>query len=461
MEKQMHKSLLRIIVLAGFLANELVGQAQPADFDPALAVRLQRTLDSLQAELGVRGLSAGVIRPGQGLWQGVSGFSHAGAPVTADMAFGIASNTKLFTAAAVMKLVEDGTVTLEDPLHRWLPPFRNIDSTITIRQLLNHVSGVADVNAISGYRDSIMTDPSRLFTAHEVLSWVGPPQFAPGTDWSYCNTNYILAGLIVERVSGRPFAEFLRARILAPLAFDSTFIDPQESAAGRIAHPWHNGLDISNVPRISLNSAAGAAGAMYSTSSEMAQWYEALMNGAVLGGAAFAEMTTFVGSGNYGFGITQKTIEGRTLWLHGGDIRGYRSQMLYDTATGAVVCVLSNANPAPVTEIALALLRVILSTPVTSTEELIVRNYATHQLGPLSPNPVRSAARLDYVLAHPAHVRITVHDLLGRSTVMLIDAFKPAGPHSVAVDVRKLKRGMYLYRMEAGKQLRSGRMLVE
>ena len=110
---------------------------------------------------------------------------------------------------------------------------------------------------------------------------------------------------------------------------------------------------------------------MYSTAGEMAQWYQALMSGQVLQADALAEMTTFVGSGNYGLGISRANVLGRTVWQHGGTIwGGYNSFMLYDTGAGAVICVLINQLPGQALQVAVQLLSVLLNNPVSSTEDL-------------------------------------------------------------------------------------------
>jgi D-alanyl-D-alanine carboxypeptidase len=331
-------------------------------FDAGLAQQLQNKIDSLRIANNLQGISASVIYPGQGMWQGVTGDSYAGNPITTDMEFGIASNTKLFTAVLTLKLADAGLINLDDSLHEWLPGYPNVDSNITIRQLMNHTSGLADINNVVGYSDSILTDPYRVFQPAELMTWIGPPLFAAGTSWSYSNTNYIIAGMIIETATGQSYGQVLHDSILSPLSLDSTFLHVYDSVLGVIAHPWQSNIDQYVVPRYALNSAAWSAGGMYSNSSDMAQWYYALMNGQVLSPWAFSQMTTFTGSGNYGCGLYEMTIATRTVWEHGGTIwGGYNSQMVYDTATGAVICVLINENPAQAFPIAVQLLQTIVN----------------------------------------------------------------------------------------------------
>jgi D-alanyl-D-alanine carboxypeptidase len=334
-------------------------------FNPALASRLQKTIDSILIAKDIKGISAGVYIPNMGTWQGVSGISHPGVSITSDMEFAIASNTKLFTAVLLLKLAEHNKLRLDDSLHAFLPSYKNIDSNITIRQLLNHTTGLDDVTSVPGYPDSILSNPRRVYTASELLTWAGPPAFAPGKGWEYCNTNYLLAGLIAEKVTGQSYGKLLRDSILTPLNLDSTFLDVHDSVLYTIAHPWQAGRDNSATPRISLNSAAGAAGAMYSTSSEMLQWYNALMNGKVINAQSIKEMTTFVEKERYGMGIAEYIVSGKPVWTHGGQIwGGYNSSMMYDPSTGIIICTLTNQLPAQAFQISVQMMTTVWDSTV-------------------------------------------------------------------------------------------------
>jgi D-alanyl-D-alanine carboxypeptidase len=381
----------KIIVLL-FVLSQLKVFAQ--SFDPTLSADLQYTIDSFRTAYNLKGISASVYVPNQGTWLGVTGESHSGVPITPQTGFGIASNTKLFAGVLLLKLAENGLLTLDDSLHQHLPNFNNVDSTVTVRQLLNHTSGLSDVN-IAGYPDSMLADPNRIFTPTEIISWVGPPLSSPGTDWYYCNTNYLLAGLIAESVTGQSFSQLLRDSILTPLQLDSTYLAVYETSSVFEAHPWQGGMDFSSTPRTSINSAAWSAGAMYSTSGEMAQWYKALMNGEVLNQNSLNEMTTFVGSGSYGVGISESSILGRTIWQHGGTIwGGYNSSMMYDVQSGSVICVLINQLPAQAFQVAIQLLTDLVNNSVSIEEN-------TTEIIEIYPNPTTEKVQIDMENADP------------------------------------------------------------
>ncbi len=322
----------------------IFGNVNAQNFNANLAAKLQQTLDTqLAAFPDTKGVSASVYYPGQGIWKGTSGISYAGHPITSDMEFGIASNTKLFTAVAVMKLVENNILNLSDQLHEWLPKYNNVDSSVTIRQLLNHTSGIADVftNASMAF---IAANPAHQFTTAEVMAYVGPKLFNKGTGYGYSNTNYVLAGMIIESATGQSVSTIIRDSILTPLQLDSTFYDGQETVLGTIAHPWQNGVDGINISRTALNTLGRSSGSMYSTAGEMAQWYQALLSGQVVSANSLTEITTFLSPGNYGFAFLKMSLFGRTVWGHGGVNTGYKSRMFYDPEMKATVCGLSNSN---------------------------------------------------------------------------------------------------------------------
>jgi D-alanyl-D-alanine carboxypeptidase len=359
----------KVLVLILFLAP--CKQIHSQTFSPALAAMLQDTLSYYNTAIGnIKGMAVSVYIPGQGMWQSTTGVSHAGAPITLDMKFDIASNSKLFVAAALLKMQENNILDLDNHLSQWLPTFPNINPNITIRQLLNHTSGIPDVIFYQPYLDSIKNNPTRVFTPLEVVSWVTSSNFPAGTSWAYSNTNYILAGMVALAATGLTISQYIRSNILNPLNMDSSFFDVQEPPVGTIAHRWWNGItnptlsDYHNVSRVSLNTAVGAAGGLFSTASEMAQWYNALFSGQVLTPASMAELTTFVTIPNntvqqYGLGLYRETTMGLTYWEHGGATWGYKSKIMYDSCSGLVVCGLANAYPSGMTSIPFLLYRVV------------------------------------------------------------------------------------------------------
>ena len=352
----------KFLLLPVFLL--IIKTVSSQSFNSQLATMLQDTLNTYVSMISnIKGMSASVFIPGQGIWQGVAGESYSGHPITSGMAFGIASNSKLFISVAMLKLSEHGMISLDDSLHKWLPTYNNINPNITIRQLLNHTSGISDPFFQPPWMDTIMANPTRHFPPNEVLGWVGLPLFAPGTGFSYSNTNYILAGMIAQNASGYPISKIIRDSILNPLNLDSTFYDVEETEVGIIAHRWWNNVDYHDTSRVGLNSATGAAGSVFSNASEMVQWYHAVFNGNILNQASLKELTTFVSTSNpsyqYGLGLSRETTQGRTYWGHGGDTWGYKSKLIYDTCQGIAVCGLANSFPAGIPSVVFLLYRCV------------------------------------------------------------------------------------------------------
>ena len=434
---------MKIICSILITLSSLTYIANAQTFDPVLATKLQNKIDSVRSANNLKGISAYVIYPGAGTWKGVTGVSHSGFPITSDMQFGIGSNTKLFTGVLILKLAENNIINLDDSLHQHLPNFNNINPNITIRQLLNHTSGIADVNNVVGYTDSILTNPNRIFTPTEVMTWVGPPLFPAGTSWSYCNTNYILAGMIAESATGQSFGKLLRDSVLSPLQLDSIFLGLYDNILFPIAHPWQGGVDKYSTPRKSLHSVAWSSGAMYSTSGEMAQWYKALMNGQVLNQNSFNELTTFVGSGNYGIGLYSTNVLGRTVWQHGGTIwGGYNSSMVYDTTTGIIISILINQNPAQAFQVSIQLLSTLINYPIGLTENTIIDKLIT-----VYPNPTNGLVHIE--IPDQTIANIKVYNMQGQIIKETTESLLDLSSYSNGMYFLKAqtKKGIYSYKL--------------
>ncbi|UCC81955.1 MAG: beta-lactamase family protein [Gemmatimonadota bacterium] len=324
--------------------------------DPFPAVALQTVLDAALEEYDGIGVSASVLVPGEQLWSGTSGISHGETAISPGMLFLISSITKTYTSATVLQLVEEGTLSLNDPLHSWLPSHPNIDSTITIRQLLDHTSGVFDYYEHPAFFDSIMADPAREWAPEQTLRFVLEPSFSPGADWDYSNTNYILLGMIIEEATGTTVAEEFRGRFLTPLRLRETFMAVEEELGGTVAHGWYD-IDgdeilddvIESMPMTAFMSMEWTAGAMFSSSRDLARWTDALFGGEVVSQASLDDMLTFhplsiPGSAysGYGLGVGSFVIAGHQAYGHGGETPGYRSLMVYLPQSGVSIAVLMN-----------------------------------------------------------------------------------------------------------------------
>ena len=283
---------------------------------------LQNKLDEGVQALGLMGASVSVLIPGRGEWLGVSGLSDpvAGETIRPDMIFSAGSITKNMVAALVLDLAEEGLLTLEDSLGQWLPAYPNIHGGITIRQLLNHSSGLFDFTEHPAYENSLFADLTREWTPEEIVTtFVEAPHFPPGASQEYSSTNYILAGMIIKQATGSEVSSELRSRFLTPLNLNSTFFEGEEQIIGEVAHGWRDidgdGIldDIFPLQLTAVWSATWTAGAIFSTAEDIAHWGEALFGGQVITQASLNEMLDFLPGLGYGLGTYKVELQGREM----------------------------------------------------------------------------------------------------------------------------------------------------
>ncbi|MGH9644614.1 MAG: serine hydrolase domain-containing protein, partial [Terriglobales bacterium] len=211
-----------------------------------------------------------VARGDQVIFRGARGMAQMelGVPLRADDVFPIGSDTKQFAAAAILKLVEQGKLSLTDPLSRFLPKYPN-GSHITVHELLNHTSGIKNYTAIQGYMRATVRED--LDTRQLIAEFKDQPSdFPPGTGWEYNNSDYVLIGAILEKVTGKPWHEAIRELVLAPLALNHTeYGADQPLIPGRVAGYSTDENDrISNADYISMTQ-PGAGGGLVSNVDDM------------------------------------------------------------------------------------------------------------------------------------------------------------------------------------------------
>jgi D-alanyl-D-alanine carboxypeptidase len=327
-------------------------------FDPALAIAFQRALDSIRTTQGAPGVSAAVVVPGQGIWQGVSGLSSKSPSINVNpaMLFGIGSNTKAFVSTTILSLVDAGALALDDPLSKYLPAYPNITGSVTIRQLLNMTSGLFDyLNDSNAQGAAVAANPTRLWTPEELITtFVGAPHRLPGGAYTYCNTDYVLLGMVIKKVTGKSVSSQIRERILIPLSLDHTFLEVEEQYSDPVVHPWDSGIDFASTPVTAHFSTLWTAGAIMSTGENMARWVKALYEGSVLSPSSLAQMLTFIPAAStqatgfewngYGLGVRRGAYYGKQVLGHVGAVMGYVSITGYMPRTGASFAVLFNTS---------------------------------------------------------------------------------------------------------------------
>jgi D-alanyl-D-alanine carboxypeptidase len=345
--------MLRRTVLGALAAALLVS---PAATGPAIAAPqppapdgtgalLQQLLDAMHAA-GMPGVFA-QVRDGSRTWNLAAGVADVdtGRPVRPHFQHRVGSIEKTFVATTILQLAGEHRVRLDAPIGRYLPdvlPGR-LSRQVSVRMLLNHTSGLADYEDVllSG-NQAIERLQFRTFTPRELIA-IGlsrPPTNAPGERWSYSNTNYIIAGLLIERLTGRPYAREISRRILRPLGLRHTYFpgtNPYIRGPHMAAYvPWPDGTlrDFS----VFNMSWAWAAGEMISTAADLNRFYRALLTGRLLGPALLAQMQTTVAvdpgmpeAAGYGLGIAWLATPCGRFWGHGGGVVGQTTNSYHST----------------------------------------------------------------------------------------------------------------------------------
>ena len=371
------------VALVTLVAPPSAAAAGPA-LTPRLAGQLQAVLDRERASLGIPGLSVAVIFPDGTTWTGVSGSADVatGRPVLPETPFALASVSKAFVAGVVMGLVEERRLHLGDSVARLLPDVRlgrnGLDPRITVRQLLDHTSGLADYLGTRALEVAARAAPTARWTAGRALSYVPRPRAEPGVAYYYSNTNYVLLGLIVERVTGRTLAEELRSRWIEPLGLRSVSYQGVEPPVGEPARAYRFSSDAIGAttidvgdgtavrPYTAITTAAGAAGSIMANAEDAARWLRALLSGERLRSATVARMVADAGRTNaidplrpYGLGLQAWAIGGHPSLGHSGRLIGQRVLVRHFPDDGLTIAVLTNqsrADPAVVLEALLAVL---------------------------------------------------------------------------------------------------------
>jgi D-alanyl-D-alanine carboxypeptidase len=334
--KQVTRRLARTtatsVLVLTLLAVLGAGSATAAPAGRNAAPELQAALDGL-VEAGVPGAIL-LVRDANGTLRLTSGYAEVAqkTPIRASDRFRIGSLTKSFVSAVVLQLAAEGRLSLADSVERWLPGVVPGGEKITVRRLLNMKAGLYDYLDDPRLEESFTSGDWKHRWQPTQLVRIGvshKPLFKPGAGWSYCNTCYILAGLIVEKATGNSMAGELKRRIFVPLRLRNTTFDTEPRIAGRHAHGYiRDGKQLVDTTELTP-SWAWAAGAIVSTVDDVARFYQALFAGRVVQRAQLVEMKATVAAYStterYGLGIARFPTPCGPLWGNGGDFIGFNS----------------------------------------------------------------------------------------------------------------------------------------
>ncbi|MEU7134985.1 serine hydrolase domain-containing protein [Streptomyces sp. NPDC046261] len=301
-------------------------------------------------EQGVPGVT-GQARDVRGTWNGAAGVADLTTqrPRGAGERYRIGSITKTFVATVLLQLEAEAKLDLDDTVDRWLPGavqgHGHDGRRITVRQVLNQTSGIHDYLADPGFAQRVLTEN---FLEHRDETWTRDqllatamkhrPDFEPGTGWHYSNTNYLLAGMVIEKVTGRPYGEEIDRRVIKRLGLRSTSLPGTDrtlpAPSARAYTRFGGGPDATAYDVTEFNpSWASSAGEMISTSADLNRFVTALLGGELLPPAQLREMKTTVSAEKeypgerYGLGLIRKRLScGTVVWGHDGGLHGSHSQ---------------------------------------------------------------------------------------------------------------------------------------
>jgi D-alanyl-D-alanine carboxypeptidase len=330
---------------------------------PARADEVDNYLEAQMRQLHLPGLAVAVVRDGRVVKSKGYGLANVelNVPATEETVFEIGSITKQFTSAAIMMLVEEGKVDLDEKITRYLTGVPEAWGGVTVRHLLTHSSGIQNYLDVPGLLDLT----ARPGMTHEEIAKLFferlQPEFQPGETWSYSNSAYLLLGNIIEKASGKPYWDFLDERIFKPRGMKSTRSgEPRAILPNRAAgYEWRDNR-LENRPALTEN--AYAAGSIVSTVQDMAKWDAALGSGKLLKKSSLDQVWApkkarggAIAPSNYGFGWFVDTYHGRRVISHGGGTPGFSSLFYRFVDDRLSVIVLTNHSDRVIDHLAIDL----------------------------------------------------------------------------------------------------------
>jgi D-alanyl-D-alanine carboxypeptidase len=341
-------------LFAGALLIAYVGPIQgqkPASVDSTLVRQVDAIANQVLQSTGVPSASVAVVKNGRLAFANAYGVAKLDphAPATPDLRYAIGSISKQFTAVAVLLLQQDGKLKLDDPVSRFIPGLAR-GSEVTVRQLLSHTSGYQDFWP----QDYVMPGMLQATTPQAIAdAWAKKPlDFAPGSRWQYSNTNYTLAGMVVEKASGMPFFQFVRSRILVPAGLTSAAdFDASPRAANTTGYIRYGLGPLRPAP----DAGSGwmwAAGELAMTAEDLATWDINLIRHGLLTPASYRELQREVvlnnGAGTgYALGLDVGMQGDHFMLEHSGEVSGFTAENIVFPDDSAAIVVLTNQDAAP------------------------------------------------------------------------------------------------------------------
>lgn len=367
--------MLKFILRVALLAPASLAAQQ----DGGLITRIDSIVTAEMARTQTPGIAIAVERHGHLLLARGFGLENveANSRTSAETVFRIGSITKQFTSTAVMQLVEQGKIGLDDEITKYLPDYPTQGNRVTIRHLLTHTSGIKSYTSLG---PKFWTEASRLDLSNDQMLALFkdvPFDFKPGEKYLYNNSAFFLLGVIIEKVTGVPYRTYIDEKVFQPLGLASTsYCDDRAIVPHRAAGYDAQGGRVLNAVPLSLNT-PGAAGSLCSTVLDLVRWQQAFDAARPISGASRDQIRTSgkLNDGkatNYGFGLSVGPFEGHRAFTHSGGINGFASWQARYPDDELTVTVLTNSSSGPATGIGELVARVVLGIPLPTLADLPV-----------------------------------------------------------------------------------------
>ncbi|WP_285712219.1 serine hydrolase [Erythrobacter oryzae] len=349
-------ALAAVALLAASLPAAAESAAPAAPAATPAKEDLRKLADAVLAESYAAdgpGAAVVVMQGGKIVYTGARGMADiaGGKPITPDTVFRLGSITKQFAAAVIVQLAQEGKLSLDDPLSKFLPVYPQPGASATVRQLLQHTSGIQSYTEMPGVMNPVSTAIPRTTETLVALFKDAPAVSKPGEVWAYNNSGYVLIGAIIEKVTGKAWHEALEERITRPLGLASI----RDGVAGEAANPamaqGYTGEATAAAAKSQYihMSAPGAAGSLIGTVGDLAKWAQALHHGKVVDAAHYAMMIapTQLPAGEtapYGLGLGLNPLRGHAAVGHSGGIFGFETDSIYLPEADVFVAVFANSD---------------------------------------------------------------------------------------------------------------------
>ncbi|MBX2889311.1 MAG: serine hydrolase [Saprospiraceae bacterium] len=469
---------------AAHTLHDRLAQKTPTGKSPSALLSLEDALnqafDDVCAPTPIKGINAALLLPDGSAWKrahGVAAELPLPIPLTTNHLMGMGSITKTFVSATLLTLVDEGLLTLNDSIGKFLAPYPNVNGKATIRQILSHRSGFSDyLNENPAMTAAWVANLDSIWDTDTILKhYVLTPNFPTGLAWSYSNTNYLLAARIIENITGKTWYEAVRERILTPMNLTRTFAYPWESAGNQpFSHAFADadnngtveGLQGIGISMDGLFSIAAGAGCLISTPEDIARFCERLFGGHLLQPATLAAMQTdYLQNASTGirYGLGAYSLIGLQPlknWGHDGSLI-YQSFGFYfpDLNISIVVQQNDDRNGTPqmpmndLVDVFLALLDAYLEyDPSTSTHDVALNEQVR-----VFPNPTAGALTVQWNEWPSEATHLTLLNAFGQ----IVRSQQQVRDLQTSLDLSDLPKGLYFLRLQSGASVGAVRVVLE